>query len=163
MNIIVYISLVFTTLIFSCSNGKHATDKSSELLYIATSDSLNKYLDVSSVKAIIEEDSTILDYTTLDYSSFRSKYSLGIQEMDQMAETFTVTYQIASAFKSLEDNMQLFEFEEFESLRILDSTDYSFNKVMPIDTSIIIEGDTSNSNLIRILMEAYDTERDSLK
>lgn len=157
MKTIIRLSFAFTILLFSCSDDNETHDRydKHELLYMATSDSLTKYMDVPSIKTILEKDSTILDYTTLDYHSFKKKYSLNSANMDQMAESLKVTYQIASTLETLENNMQQIEIEETDRPKNMENTEYSFNTVKPIEYSKISDEDSNN---IRILLETSDSE-----
>jgi hypothetical protein len=132
-----------------------------ELLYNSTSDSLSNYLDISSIKKIMLQDSTIQDYTNLDYKAFKKKYSLNVNEMDQLAETLKVTCAIAKTVKSIDDNLRQAERLNIERLNKQDSVSYSFQKIMPIDSNYrsVPEGDSA----IIIMMKAYDMKIDSLK
>lgn len=64
MKTIIFISVVLTATIFSCSIEKHAATKPNKhaQLFTDTADSLNKYSDVSSIQEIIDIDSTIKDW-----------------------------------------------------------------------------------------------------
>lgn len=80
--------------------------------------------------------------------------------MDELAETLKITYQIARTLKSIEENIQRIDIEKIDRLENTDTTEYSFNKIMPIDTSLIL---LSDSSLIKIMMKTHDLEKDSLK
>ena len=157
------ISLIFGIVLISCSNNKQAVQNMNkhELLYVSTSDSLSNYLAVTSIKEIMLNDSTIKDYTRLDYKTFKKKYSLNSNEMDQLAESLKVTCEIAKTFKLIEDNLKRAESLNIERLKEHDTIGYSFQKVMPIDTNHW--SDTEGDSVIIIMMKAYDMKVDSLK
>ena len=131
------ISLILGIVLFSCSNSDQALQNMNEheILYNSTSDSLSNHLDVSSIKEIMLLDSTIQDYTNLDYKAFKKKYSLNDNEMDQLAGALTVTSEIAKTIKSIDDNLRQAENLKIERLNKSDSVSYSFQKVMPIDSN----------------------------
>lgn len=151
----VYLSLGLA--LISCSNETKEVEEtpldSHEVLYNNTADSLRKYMEVASIQEIIATDSTILDYTSLNYSAFRQKYKLKPAEMNLMAAQFKVTYEIAKAIQSIND--MSFDNEILvEPLERLDS--YSFDRIMPLD-SLIQSNTVADSSIIR-MMERFDEE-----
>lgn len=158
---IIYIMLLPSVLFVSCSND-NATDRNLDThqeLFYATADSLNHYKDVAIFNDILSTDTTINDYTKLDYETYRKKYSLDHYEMDQLASKLKVTCEIAKTFKAVEDNMQRAEEIVIQKPHESNNTDYSFNKIIPIDTT----ERTNEDGFIIEVMEASEHYNDSLK
>lgn len=163
MKIKIVVSLIFGIVLLSCSNSEQASRNidEHELLYTSTSDSLSNYLNVSTIQEVMKQDSTIKDFTTLDYRVFKDKYSMNTNEMDQLSKTLKVTCEIAKTIKLIEDNLKRAESLNIERLDNRNTDSYSFDKVMPIDTNYLQTSEKDSA--ILIIMEAFDAQIDTLK
>lgn len=135
--------IYFFLLLTACSStGKEISVF--EKHYSAVSDSLVKYK-----KEIIVTtgtiDSSLSDYMNLDYSAYKSKYKLSDLEMEELAQTFIVTYEIGQTRRAIEENMSI----KIDTSRSDPSSDYKFD---PKEIKKNEEGSTE-------LMDAYDSDK----
>lgn len=143
---------VFLFLTACASSHKDLSDN--EKNYNAVSDSLVKY----KTEIIVDSGAilpTMSDYMKLDYSSYQSKYRLSDKEMEELAQTLTVSYQVARTMKEIDNNMSITTGKSDSLLEKSekDETDYKFD---PKNIS-------DNENELDVLMEAYDGDIQSKK
>jgi hypothetical protein len=144
---------LYIFLFLTACTSSHKKLSDNEKNYNAVSDSLVQYKN--EIKA---NSGTILptmsDYMKMDYASYKSKYKLSDKEMTDLAQKFSVSYQIARKMKEIEDNMSnITSTNKADSLLNeiqKDKSDYKFD---PNKTT-----ETENGNELDVVMEAYDSD-----
>lgn len=129
-----------------------------EKSYNSVSDSLVKYeSEIKSNSGKIE--TTMSDYMKLDYEAYKTKYKLSDKEMEVLAQTFTVSYQIARTMKDIENNMSIkpntYKADSLIEELQKDKSDYKFD---PNKSS-----EKESGNELDVLMEAYDSDEQPAK
>lgn len=95
-----FILTIFLLFLFSACSENQSVLSLNEKNYQETQDSLVKY------KSYISENTESLsDYMKLDYQSYKAKYNLSEKEMEITRKSFNTTYEIAKAFKAIDQNM----------------------------------------------------------
>ena len=95
---------LFFFLLLSACNSPEKNLSENEKSYNSVSDSLDKYRSeiITSTGKI---QTSISDYMKLDYASYKSKHKLSDKEMINLAQTFTISYEIARTIKEINENM----------------------------------------------------------
>ena len=114
---------------FLIITGAHAgyCQSENEIHFANISDSLEKYQDSDIFSKSGSVDSIIFDFIRLDYNTFKMKYSLSDEKMEETANAVEVTYQLARAHLNL--NQKIEETETLFKVKIPDSLDliHKFN------------------------------------
>lgn len=141
MKIVIVIFLLF--LFSACSENKPVLTLN-EKSYLKTQDSLAKYKSY-----ISENPEGLSDYMKLDYQSYKAKYNLSEKEMEITRKSFNTTYEIAKAFKAIDQNMSRSNLPH----PVKDSIkgNYSFDKNMK-PANIKKNEDVE----VKVLMEAFN-------
>jgi hypothetical protein len=155
MKNLIYLSIVLFS--FACAPSNKELSKN-EKRYNSVSDSLVKYK--TEMKTSTGNIQTMLsDYMKLDYASYKSKYKLSDKEMTDLAQTFTISYQIARTKKEIDDNMSiLIDTNKADSLLEelqKNKSDYKFD---PKKSTEVENGNESD-----VLMQAYDSDKTPAK
>ena len=94
-------------LISSCNESQDVIINKHEQVFNTTADSLRKYANTPFFQAL--NDSSLNDYITLEFKSFKHKYKMDDSDMNSLSEQFHVTIQIVKTAASIDDN--IFEIE----------------------------------------------------
>jgi hypothetical protein len=127
--------------------------------YNAVSDSLTKYKTgiVTNSKKVQQ---SLEDYMKLDYDVYKSKYKLSEKEMNDLAHTFTTSYQIAKTMIAIEKNMSDFskidkKIDAIEKKMQKEPSDYRHNRKE--------SSDHQRKSEYEVMMEAYNSEQETVK
>ncbi len=144
---------LYIFLFLTACTSSHKELSENEKNYNAVSDSLVKYKNEIKVNSgtILP---TMSDYMKMDYASYKSKYKLTDKEMTDLAQTFSVSFQIARTMKEIDDNISnITSTDNADSLLKeiqKDKSDYKFNPNKSIESE--------NGNELDVLIEAYDSD-----
>lgn len=141
--------------LYSCDSKEKVNNKH-ETLYNSVSDSLVKYKN-EIIENIGPDDTLFVDYMKLDYISFKSKYKFSDFEMDDLAGTFTVSYQIGRTFREMDINIS--DFDEIDSTVIENQEQREEKYSFESDGLNLKQKQSDEDEELKILMEAYDSDQ----
>tara|TARA_B100000508_G_C11323068_1_gene210418 strand:- start:57 stop:500 length:444 start_codon:yes stop_codon:yes gene_type:complete len=112
--------------------------------YNSISDSLAKYQSSPFISGVESLDSIVQDYIELDYNSFKRKYDLTDEDMEETAHALKVTYEIAKVNLFVDPAIEKFD-STFNDVHY-DTLEINREDMFTIDT-LDINMDTLKMNI----------------